>query len=320
MTNPELDAALAHVPEIERTEKLLADAKKRLRDHPAGVAPDVARNNVIDVAVRAFQADGVWPANIGKEAAKVHAEACVWEAERLARSRAKDSTELLAYDTREAYSVDALAYLGTRLEEVLSDARTAAEILGEVRSADDAIKAGGDVVAAWGRLQGLVVDLTNIRAAQWGLLLPRLRPGDAVGGFNEERRKVRTWRSEGYGEVRGSLDGVPAFVRQATSSGQYSESALLWLARAGTAHVPTSFEDLQNDALAGDLVDVMAGADGPVRDYTPTVTPAPAPVPSRIPPHSKTPNLDESRPRPAPPKPTTVARDREATTLEHFED
>ncbi|MEU5765038.1 hypothetical protein ABZ782_03830 [Streptomyces asoensis] len=315
--NPELAAALAHVPEIERTEKLLVDARKRLRDHPAGVAPDVARNNVIDAAVSAFQADGAWPANIGKDAAKAYADACVWEAERLARSRAKDSSELLAYDTRLTYSADALTYLGERLEEVLTGAREAAEILGDVRSADDAIKAGGDVVAAWGRLQGLVTDLTNLREAQWSLLLPRLRPGDAVGGFDDERRKVRTWRIYGYGEVRGSLDGVPAFVRQATSSGQYSESVLLWLARAGTAHVPTSFEDLQDDALAGDLVDVMAGADGPVVDYTPAVTPAPAPVPSKVYAHSSAAHLDHSQPAPARPKANATVAGPVPTTYTH---
>ncbi|CAM5435733.1 hypothetical protein STENM36S_08954 [Streptomyces tendae] len=73
MSNRELDAALATVPEIARTRQLHEDAKKRLRDHPAGDVPDVARNNVIDDAVRTFQADGSWPADLGKRTA-THAE------------------------------------------------------------------------------------------------------------------------------------------------------------------------------------------------------------------------------------------------------
>ncbi|MFI5795158.1 hypothetical protein [Streptomyces sp. NPDC051677] len=308
MTNPELAAALGHVPEIERTEKLLADAKKRLRDHPAGVDPDAARNDVIDGAVLAFQTDGTWRANIGRDAAKAHAEASAWQAERMARSRAVDSTARLAYDTRQDYSADALAYLGTRLEEVLSDARTAAETLGDVRSADDAIKAGGDVVAAWGRLQGLVVDLVNIRAGQWELLLPRLRPGDAVGGFDEERRKVRAWRSDGYGETRGRLDDVPAFALDAMRRQQYTEAYLLWLARVGTAYVPTSVENLEADVMAA-TEPVMHDDHGPLVDYSPYVTPLPAPVPSQVYAHSSAAHLDHSQPAPARPKANATVAD-----------
>ncbi|MFJ4787177.1 hypothetical protein [Streptomyces sp. NPDC088794] len=316
--NPELSAALAVVPQIARTEALLEEAKKRLRDHPRGSVPDVARNEVIDGAVANFQRDGTWPSDLGKRAAKAYTAAMEWEAERIARDRAKTSTELLAYDTRQGFSADALEHLGTRLNDVLSDARRNAETLGDVRTAGAAVRAGGAVVEAWGRLQGLVDDLTNIRAAQWDLLLPRLRPGDPAGNFDENRRALRGWKSEGFGEVGGPLDDVPESVREATRSGRYSEDVLLWLASAGTAKVPTTFEELQDDVSAGSLPDAFAGADW--SDMSPYVTPALAHVLSQVPPHSKTPAIDDTKPRPAPPKPTTVPRDREATTLEHFQE
>ncbi|MFD4553259.1 hypothetical protein ACFWP5_02895 [Streptomyces sp. NPDC058469] len=274
-TNPELSAALAVVPEIARTEALLEDAKKRLREHPSGVVPDVARNEVIDAAVRAFQADGSWPRDVGKRAAKAHVEASEWHAERIARDQAKKSTELLAYDTRVLYSADALEHLGTRLDDVLSDAREAAEVLAGVRSADAAIKAGGAVVEAWGRLQGLLVDLTNIRAAQWELILPRLRPGDAVGGFDEERRKVRAWRSDGHGEIRSRLDDVPGFALEAMRSQRYTEVYLLFLADVGTTYVPTSATDLEAHVVAA--TDPISYTDDQTSRYRPTVTPIPTP-------------------------------------------
>ncbi|MGW1541039.1 hypothetical protein ACWCPM_12520 [Streptomyces sp. NPDC002309] len=307
------------MPDIARTERLFDEAKTRLREHPHGVAPDVARNEVIDAAVSAFHADGSWPSDLGKRAARAHTSALEWEAERLARMRAKDSTELLAYDTRQALASDALEHLGTRLDEVLSDARTAAETLGDVRSADAAIKAGGAVVAAWSTLQRLVDELSNIRAAQWELLDPGPRPWSIAGADDtDERRKLRAWRRQGYGEVRGTLDDVPNFVQDATRTGRYSETVLLWLAGVETAYVPTSFGDLQDDAGAKDLVDVFAGADGPVVDYSPHVAPVREPRPAQTYEHSSTPHLDYSQPNPEKPTAKAAHSDREPSTTDYF--
>ncbi|MFJ8808505.1 hypothetical protein [Streptomyces sp. NPDC102490] len=319
MSNRELDAALATVPDIARTRQLHEDAKKRLRDHPAGDVPDVARNNVIDGAVSTFQADGSWPADLGKRAAKAYTTAMEWEAERLARVRAKDATELLAYDTRQTLASDALAHLGTRLDAVLSDARKAAETLGDVRSADAAIKSGGAVVAAWSKVQSLTEDLTNVRQAQWTLLDPAPRPRSIVGeGDTDERRRLREWKRQGYGEVRGHLDDVPTFVQDATRSGRYSEEVLLWLAGVDNAYVPTSFEDLRDVAGLGDLVDVSAGADGPVVDYSPRVEPIRQPRPAQTYTHSRTPDVDFSQPVPNRPRVNSVTPGAERTTDDYF--
>ncbi|MFJ8146194.1 hypothetical protein ACIQ6R_14105 [Streptomyces sp. NPDC096048] len=320
MSNPELDAAVATVPDIARTRQLHEDAKKRLREHPMGDVPDVARNNVVDDAVRTFQADGSWPADLGKRAAKAYTAALEWEAERLARVRAKDATELLAYDTRQALASDALEHLGTRLDAILSDARKAAETLGDVRSADAAIKCGGAVVAAWSKVQSLTEDLTNVRQAQWTLLDPAPRPRSIAGeGDTDERRKLREWKRQGYGEVRRRLDDVPAFVQDATRSGRYSEEVLLWLASVETAYVPTSFEDLRDDAEIGDLVDVSAHADGPIDDrYQPTVLPPLEPKPTRTYSHSRTPDIDFSQSAPERPQVNSATPGVERTTDDYF--
>ncbi|MDX3142261.1 hypothetical protein [Streptomyces scabiei] len=261
-SNPELAAALATVPEIERTEKLLDEAKARLRDHPPGSVPDVARNDVINTVVAGFQADGSWPSDVGKRASKAYMAALEWEAERTARKSAVESTELLAYDTRQAYSADALEHLGARLAEVLSDAREAAETLGDVGSAGAAIKAGEAATAAWGRLQSLVTDLANIRAAQWALLDPGPRPRSIVGDDDtDERRQLREWKRQGYGEVRG-----------ARADAASTEEYLLWLARVGTAYVPASFGDLEADVVAATEPTAYDDITERVVDYSPRVT------------------------------------------------
>ncbi|WP_405994583.1 hypothetical protein [Streptomyces sp. NBC_00986] len=317
--NPELVAALATVPDIARTEALLDDAKKRLREHPAGLSPDRARESVINDAVVKFQSTGTWPAGIGTGAATAYTTALEWEAERLARQQAKDSTELLAYDTRQLLASDALEFLGTRLSDVLSAAREAAETLGDARTAEDAIRAGGAVVAAWGSLQGLVEDLANIRAAQWTLLLPPVPPRGIVSDLDgDERREIRKWRAQGYGEVGAPLDDLPAFVRAATATGRYSAPVLLWLANADAAHVPTSYDDIHRYAGVADLIDVTSGADGRIEDLSPSVTPEPAPVPSKVFAHSSTPHLDSSQPAPAQPKPTASVSDPKPPNFNRF--
>ncbi|WP_432159005.1 hypothetical protein [Streptomyces sp. bgisy153] len=318
MTNPELTAVLAKVPEIERTERLLDDARRRLREHPAGVGPDRARDDVINAAVASFQTDGKWPANIAKDAAKAHTAALEWEAERLARVRARDAMELLAYDTRQALASDALEHLGTRLDEVLSDARKAAQTLGDVRSADDAIKAGGDVVTAWSTVQRLVTDLANIRAAQWALLDPGPRPRSIVGDDDtDERRNLREWKRAGYGEIRGRLDDAPAFALEAMRTQRYTEAYLLWLASVATAHVPASYSDLEADVMAA-TTPVAYDDASPVVDLSPRVVQTRQPRPAQVYPHSRTPHLDASQPTPARPKANATVPDRERSTTDYF--
>lgn len=109
------------------------------------------------------------------------------------------------------------------------------------------------------------------------MLTPGLRPRSIVGDDDtDERRNLRNWRSQGYGEVHGS-------AVDEGRTGHYTEAYLLSLASNDNAFVPTSFEDLRDDVNAGDLVDAFAGADGPILDYSPrerVIPEPPAPQPT----------------------------------------
>ncbi|MEU0813069.1 hypothetical protein [Streptomyces mirabilis] len=309
-TNPELTAAWATVPDVATAQERYDEAVRLRRDFPQGASPAVALVGVQDAAIATLTATGKWPADFAKDAAKAHAEAVVWEAEVVALRRAEETLKYAAEDTRDTMAPDVLAHLNGRLGEILTATKGASAALGGVTTAESAIDAGGDALDAWRRLTGLLSDLRNVRAAQWDVL--------RSVSHDDERARLRMWMAQGHGEVRGvRLDDVPEHVRGAMRSQSYSIAQLVWLAHSGAAYVPTSFEDLEANVMAA--TEPLTYDDrGPLRDMSPRVTPEPTYVPSKVPPQSKTPNLDKSNPRPAPPKTNAVMRDREATTLEHF--
>ncbi|MET7744210.1 hypothetical protein [Streptomyces sp. NPDC005385] len=288
-------------------QKRAEGAAKLRRDFPRGLTPEAAIAAVQDAAIATFRDTGKWPATFAKDAAKAHAEAVVWEAEIVALRSAEDRLKFEAEDIRDTVAPDVLAHLGGRLDEILTAAKSASAALGDVTTAEGAIDAGGDALDAWRRLTGLVSDLRNVRAAQWAVL--------RSVSFDDDRARMRTWIDEGHGEVRGiRLDDVPEHVKAAVRNQSYSIAQLVWLAHSGAAYVPTSVDDLASHVAAS--VEPLSYTDsGRVADISPIVTPLPAPTPAQIYPHSTTPNLDKSKPRPAPPKPTAVVSDREAVTV-----
>ncbi|WP_328942970.1 hypothetical protein OG259_16475 [Streptomyces sp. NBC_00250] len=307
VTNPELAAALATVPEIARAEKTANEAEKRLREHRAGAEPHTARDRVIDEAVSALTSTGKWTADIGKKAAAAYQSAMEWESERTALRRAKDAARDYAIGVREALAGDALAYLGRRLDETLSAAREAGDVLGDVRTADEAIRAGGAVVEAWSRLQGLVVDLKNVREAQWDLLSPPLRTGQLSSLTN--RPTMLAWRNAGHGEIRGfRVDDAPEILLDAARSRRYSVDYVLWLSRRGTAYVPGSVEELTDEVEAAKPEPIFYDDNGPVTLRV-IETPIPAPKASEVYAHSRAPHLNYSDPAPVNPNPNATPDD-----------
>ncbi|MFD3659229.1 hypothetical protein ACFWVF_01290 [Streptomyces sp. NPDC058659] len=301
VTNPELAAALATVPEIKRTDDVFEAAKRRLARHGAGEEPHRARDRVIDEAVQSFAATGRWPSDIGERAATAYADGMSWEAERLALKHAVEFTEDRATDAFESLAPDALAHLAGRLADVLSEALAASEKLSGARNAEEAIKAGGDAVEAWGRLQACVSDVANVRAAQWALLTPKLRRGE-LPGSNEARNLATRWRTAGHGEARGArADDVPEYVRNAARSKTYSVASVLWLAESGAAYVPGSFEELAEEVEAATPAPIVYDDHGPVTLRV-TETPIPTPKAPDVYPHSTTPHLNHSDPAPDKPK------------------
>ncbi|MET9409704.1 hypothetical protein ABZX90_28635 [Streptomyces sp. NPDC002935] len=282
-TNPELTAAWATVPDVAKAQGRHAEAVRLRRAFPSGVAPAQALTAVQDTAIATLTATGKWPANFAKDAAKAHAEAVVWEAEVVALRRAEDVLKYAAEDTRDSMAPDVLAHLGSRLDEILTAAKDASTALGDVTTADEAIDAGGDALNAWRRLTTLLGDLRNVRAAQWDVLR-------GVSG-DDERAQMRTWIAQGHGEVRGiRLDDVPAHVRDAMRTQTYSIAQLVWVAHSEAGYVPTSFDELRATVEAA-TEPVTYDDLGPLRDYSPRITPIPTPPAPALTGAERTPEL-----------------------------
>ncbi len=270
-TNPELTAAWATVPEVAKAQERHTAAVKLRRDFPRKSTPAEALAGVQNAAIATFTETGKWPTTFARDAAKAYADALVWEAEALALRRLEEQTKANAEGLRDALSVDVLTHLGNRLGEILDAARTAGATLGDVTTAEQAIEAGGDVQDAWRRMTALLRDYGNVRGAQWDVL--------RAVNFSDEQARMRAWMADGHGEVRGiRIDDVPPHVADVMRSRAYTVEYLAWIAQSGAGYVPTSFADLEDEATAGDLIDVMAGADGPVFDMSPRVTPIPVPA------------------------------------------
>ncbi|RRQ89707.1 hypothetical protein [Streptomyces griseofuscus] len=310
-TNPELTAARAAVPQIEAAEKQLQAAKDLLTKAPVGDSPEAAREAVIERAADAFLADGTWPKQVGQDAAKAYAEADAALIERQARQRVITRAEWSLHDALTDHSSAALEYLGKRLEEVLSAARSAFEAIGGARTAEDVIEAGGDAVAAWTRLRELTTDLENLRRAQWVLLAAPRTPG---GSASDADTRVHVWKRAAAGHVRGlNRSEAPAFVREAITTGRVTLEFLRWTATQEGAFVPTS-----DDEVEAEIAMSKPGAyEGEVRDVTPAELPARERRPSKVFSHSVAPHLDASQPTPAKPTPNATVSD-PAPSVPHY--
>jgi hypothetical protein len=308
-TNPELTAAWATVPEVAKAQERHEAAVKLRRDFPRGKTSAEALADVRAEAVATFADTGKWPSTFGRDAAKAHADALVWEAEFLALRNLEDVTKAAAEDLRDSLSVDVLEHLDSRLTEILDAAKSAGETLGDVMTAEQAIEAGGDVLDAWRLLTSLLKDYRNVRDAQWDVLR-------AVSG-EEARMRMRQWRDAGHGETRDvRVDDIPSHIRGVMRSHAYTIEYLVWLARSGSAFVPTSYDDLEFSVTAS-LEPVAYDDQGPI-DLSPRVLPSLNPRPAHTYTHSRTPHLDATQPAPERPKANATHSDREASTLDYF--
>ncbi|MEW2257248.1 hypothetical protein [Streptomyces sp. NPDC047869] len=273
--NDELMKAWATVPDVAKAQERHEAAVKLRRDFPRRNTPVEALAAVRDAAIARFNDTGKWPTDFAKDAAKAHADALVYEAEALALRLLEDQTKNVAENLRDVLSVDVLTHLDGRLKEILDAAKSAGATLGDVTTAEQAIEAGGDVLDAWRRLTALLKDFGNVRDAQWSVLR-------AVAG-EDERARIRQWTAAGHGEVQGlRMDDIPAHIAGVMRSHAYSIEYLVWLARSGAGYVPTSVDALADNVTAS--TEPLSYDDhGPLRDFSPRVTPIPvppAPVPT----------------------------------------
>ncbi|MFF5537873.1 hypothetical protein ACFY71_36345 [Streptomyces cinerochromogenes] len=224
---------------------------------------------VQDAAIATFTDTGKWPSTFARDAAKAHADALVWEAEAQALRRLEEGSKAEAEYLREQLSSDVLAHLDGRLKGILSAAKDAGTALGGVTSAEQAIDAGADALDAWRRLTGLLSDFRNVRAAQWDVL--------RAVSYEDDRARIRQWVADGHGELRGvRIDDIPPHIAGVMRSRAYTVQYLVWLANSGAGYVPTSVDELAANVEAAQEP-VTYDDRGPLRDYSPRVTPIPVP-------------------------------------------
>ncbi|MFE2883171.1 hypothetical protein [Streptomyces sp. NPDC059272] len=305
MNNPELEAARSTVPDIVDAQRRLDAAKALLDDLPRTDSPEQAREAVLSEAAGAFMADKPWPKDIGKRVAKAVEEAEAADVEFLARKGAVTRAEWALYEALYASTEDVLTSLGVRLAELLDEARSAFTVLRGVNSAEAAIGAGDDAVAAWTRLRGIVQSVGDVRGAQWEALKSPKAPGEAARGDWDGRK----WLRQGFGHVKGTHpDNAPDDVKPALRdvSGHVDVAYVRWLAAQEDAYVPTSIDELEGDVAVLTVPDGMSDWS----DISPRVyPPSPSPKPAGVFPHSTTPHLDYSQPKPPASKPTAMPGD-----------
>jgi hypothetical protein len=311
--NPELDAARSSVPEIDAAERRLTAAKELLADVRYTGNPEQARDAVLDEAAAAFVAGGTWPTDLATRASRAYDAEEVASLERQGRQRAVTRAEWNLYEAVSDHSSAALEFLGARLADVLSDAQSAFQALGGANSAEDAISAGPDAVAAWTRLRTLTRNLEQVRQAQWSILRGPRVPGGSAGDADS---RVHVWKRQGHGHVRGlNPSDAPAFVREAIRTDQVSLQFLHWTASQEGAYVPRSDEELEAD-IATSKPDAF---EGEVRDVTPVELPArQASRPADVYGHSRAPHLDASQPAPAKPVPNATVADPASSAPTYF--
>jgi hypothetical protein len=271
--------AYATVPAIVHAEAALRDVLARQRTIGHVPTADEARDAVFEEAFTTLREGNPYPADVGKRATAAYLKAMEAEYDARCVNLAVHHLRATVDSLKDKHTEDALSALGEIFDGFLTELRAAVADLGGARSAEAAVMAGGKAPEAWRKLTALVGRLGTIREAQ--NLILRRDVGDSVA--------IGRLRKKGLFEVRSvDMSDVPENVRGPLTTGAYHVPYLLWLSEQD-AYVPASYDDMASNDVAPD-----AGTpDGPVRDFSPSVQPAPAvPRAPLIPPHATNPALD----------------------------
>ncbi|MET9206653.1 hypothetical protein ABZW38_16035 [Streptomyces bacillaris] len=277
MPNPALEAAHRAVPEIAEWHDRKQRVAQLAHDTPAVDSPEIEARKVADEALTEFLATGTWPADVEARAQAAYTRAAGAQAVRARLLEAnREYTHPSALTTlREIHRTEILAALGSQLDDLLAQARKHTSDLGAIRTADDALTAGGKTAEAYTKLRALVPALANIRAAQWDAL----KMGELTGAGSLFQRA----KDSGFGDVRGVTDYTPAEQFLAMQEQRYDVGHLVYLAQIGTAYVP---EDVETVISAQDAYESRGSVpdEAPVLDLSPIVIPnqpASQPKPAR---------------------------------------
>lgn len=268
--NGQLEAAHAAVPAIAEYHERKARVADLLNTLPRVDSPEAEAQRVANEAVEDYLTTGTWSADVEERAQAAFIRASGARAVRIRlESLHRDFTGSAVLKTlREAYRAEILEALGAQLSDLLKEAKKHVVALGAVRTADEALTAGGEAAEAYTKLRPLVPILEGIRAAQWAAL----SQGELTGpGSRYERAKT-----SGHGDVQGVNDDTPARQLEVMRAHSYDIGHLVYLAQIGTAYVPESVEDViaSQDAFENR----NSVPDGrPVVDISPMVIPTPKP-------------------------------------------
>ncbi|MGW2514508.1 hypothetical protein ACWC0A_35055 [Streptomyces scopuliridis] len=277
--NAQLEAAHAAVPEISQYHERKRLVTELFRSLPAIESPEAEAQRVADEAIAEYLDGGAWPDDVDERAQAAYVGAIGAQAvrNRVAALNREYTGNTHLTMLREVHRSEILTALGTQLAELLAEARKYTTALGSVRTADEALTAGGPAADAYMKLTPMVRTLAGIRAAQW----ETLRQGELTGvGSLYQRAK-----SSGHGDVQDVSDATPARQFAVMQTHAYDLDHFVWLAQIRTAFVPDSVEDVLSaqDAYEGRG---SVPDDRPIIDLSPSVTPHPKPrAPKRAPDH-----------------------------------
>ncbi|MFH8358691.1 hypothetical protein ACH4FV_03800 [Streptomyces anulatus] len=283
MPNPALEAAYATIPELVEHHARKKRIDELHRTVPGTDAPEIAAQKIVNEALEEYLRSGVMPADVEARATEAYTAAVGAHALRFVVGRlyAGSAHALTLEALREANAPEILAALGTQLAALLKEARKHTEALGAVRTADEALTAGGKAAEAYTALRALLPTLRDIRSGQWDTL----RLGQLTGPSSPYQRA----KDSGFGDVQGVNDETPRGQFTAMQNQRYTLDHLVWLARMNVAYVPGSVEDVLAAQDAYETRHSVTDAP-PVIDLSPRVVPnPPAPTSKPRPVHGRKP-------------------------------
>ncbi|MFJ7057297.1 hypothetical protein ACK8N7_10130 [Streptomyces griseobrunneus] len=284
MPNPALEAAYATIPELVDHHERKRRVDELHRTVPTADAPEIAAQKIVNEAVEEYLRSGTMPADVEARATEAYTAAVGAHALRSAvGSLYAGSIHTQTVESlREMNAPEILAALGTQLADLLKEARKHTEALGAVRTADEALTAGGKAAEAYTALRALLPTLRDIRSGQWDTL----RLGQLTGPGSPYQRA----KDSGFGDAVGISDETPRGQFTAMQNQRYTLDHLVWLAQMnGVAYVPESVEDVIAAQDAYETRHSVSDAP-PVIDLSPKVIPnTPAPAPKPRPAHGRKP-------------------------------
>lgn len=192
-----LDTARAAIPGQAALERALTAVKER--EESFVIRPEA---DLHDEALAAVLAGDPVPDDLGARIAAVREANVAVALERTALQQIRGSL----HDRRRRAHVDgadhALGFLADTLDQLLTDARPAFEVLGSITSAEEVIDTGSEAVTAWSTAGTLADQYVELRTAQAVVVSAAIAPPDQVSTVVTTAGKATRRLVSTFGTVR----------------------------------------------------------------------------------------------------------------------